>query len=274
MITTSVERMVMIAGLAIGLWSLHGCDFQSQSVPQVDGDDSIYVNSIGVKFRRVPAGTFQMGSTDGDDDERPVHEVEITESFSIGVREVTQSEWNALMVDNPSYFEGPQRPVERVTWPQVQAFIDSLNRKEETGRYRLPTEAEWEYAVRAGSDTRFHFGEAREELTSYAWYSANSEERSHRAGGKKGNSFGLHDMYGNVWEWTRDTYDAQIYEASGRVDPVNTSGGRYSPRVIRGGGWYSVASNMRSANRGWARPRAESAQLGFRLVREPAPNED
>lgn len=269
-----LSRVFVVLGLVVGLWSLHGCDFEGNSVPQIDGGDSTFVNSIGMKFRHIPAGTFRMGSSDGDEDERPIHPVEITEAFSIGVHEVRQREWIALMDENPSYFEGPQRPVERVTWHQAQAFIDSLNQKEETDRYRLPTEAEWEYAVRAGSDTRFHFGEEREDLASYAWYSTNSEERTHRSGGKRGNPFGLYDVYGNVWEWTQDTYDEGIYEANRRVDPVNISGGRYSPRVIRGGGWYSVASNMRSANRGWARPRGQSAQLGFRLVRERPDDEE
>lgn len=185
----------------------------------------------------------------------------------MSVYEVTQVQWEALMDRNPSAFQGPYRPVDSVSWYRVRTFVERLNSKEDTDLYRLPTEAEWEYAVRGGSNTRFHFGRAKDSLVKYAWYSYNSERRTHRGCRKRGNPFGLCDMYGNVWEWVRDGYDPTFYKRSDRVDPVNR--GRPSgPRVIRGGGWFSAGSDMRSANRSWARPGGQNSQLGFRIVRE------
>lgn len=258
----------MLAGLLVGLCVASGCDLRQDAPPQLKGDDSTYVNSVGMRFRHIPAGTFRMGSADGQRDERPLHEVEITEPFYLGVHEVTQTQWRILMDENPSHFQGPYRPVDSVTWNRARAFIDRLNQREETDLYRLPTEAEWEYAVRGGSKTRFHFGNPRDSLEAYAWYSYNSERRTHRVGTRLRNPFGLYDMYGNVWEWTRDAYAPDFYERSGHVNPVNTGGVLVPRRVIRGGGWFSVVSDLRSANRAWARSDARNSQLGFRVVRE------
>lgn len=257
----------LLGGLLVGLLVLEGCDLRRGSPPQLKGSDSTYVNSIGMRFRRIPAGTFQMGSTEGQKDERPVHEVKITEPFYMGIHEVTQVQWGILMDRDPSYFRGAHRPVDSVSWHRARIFIDRLNKREETDLYRLPTEAEWEYAVRGGSDTRFHFGEARDSLSAHAWYGFNSERRTHRVGRKRRNPFGLYDTYGNVWEWVRDAYGPRFYERSARVDPMN-HGSPFGARVIRGGGWFAVVSDLRSANRGWARPGARDPQLGFRIVRE------
>ncbi len=262
------SSQLLLAGLLIGLCLVSGCDLQGESEPQPREPDSSYVNSIGIRFQRVPAGTFQMGSARGQDDERPVHEVKISEPFYVSAHEVTQLQWDILMDENPSYFEGPHRPVDSVSWHRVQDFIERLNQKEDTDLYRLPTEAEWEYAARGGSDARFHFGDGRDSLSSHAWYSLNSDRRSHRVGQKGNNRFGLYDMHGNVWEWTRDRYSPQFYERSRRVDPVNEAEGVRVPYVIRGGGWYSVVADLRSANRAWARSDSRDPQLGFRLVRE------
>lgn len=269
----------IVSGL-VGLWGLlavgmtaGSCDLQHSPPPQLSGTDStVYVNSIGIEFRRIPAGTFQMGSSRGEDDEAPVHEVTITEPFYIGATEVTQYQWARLMDENPSHFRGLYRPVDSVSWYQAQAFVDSLNQKEDTDLYRLPTEAEWEYAARAGSTSPYYFGTAQDSLPNHAWYSLNSEARSHRVAEKHSNPYGLHDVYGNVWEWVRDAYSPTYYERSARTNPVNTAN-RSRRRVIRGGGWYAVISSLRSANRGWARPFARDPQLGFRVVREIPENE-
>lgn len=262
-----VNALAVLGGLLVGLFVVEGCDLQDESVPQLEGEDSTYVSSAGIRFRRIPAGSFQMGSADGQEDERPVHDVEITEPFYISVSEVTQVQWRSLMDRNPSHFRRAYRPVDSVSWHRARVFIQRLNEKEETDLYRLPTEAEWEYAVRGRSSTRFHFGEARDSLAEHAWYSYNSEQRTHRPCRKQRNPFDLCDMHGNVWEWVHDGYDPTFYEHSDREDPVNT-GALSDPRVIRGGGWYSVAPDMRSANRAWARPGAQDSQLGFRVVRE------
>lgn len=265
-------RIQVLLGVILGGVMAAGCDQQgggpSESEVQTpDGDADVFVNSIGIQFRRIPSGTFQMGAVEGEGDERPVHEVEITEPFYMGAGEVTQAQWNALMDQNPSHFQGPFRPVDSVSWNQAQEFIRRLNEKEDTDLYRLPTEAEWEYAARGGNQTRYYFGEPRDSLPNHAWYSVNSDERTQRTEQKTSNAFGLHDVYGNVWEWTRDAYDPTFYQRSARENPVNP-GTRNAPRVIRGGGWFAVSSMMRSANRGWARPNVQNTKLGFRLVRE------
>lgn len=256
-----------VAGLLASIFLLFGCD-QGGPVPNVEDGDSTVVNSVGIRLRRIPAGSFLMGSVDGQNDEIPVHEVEISEPFYIGVHEVTQLQWEIVMDQNPSHFRGAHRPVDSVSWRQARTFIRRLNEREETELYRLPTEAEWEYAARGGSDTRYHYGDGRDSLRIYAWYSFNSERRTHRVGRKRKNPFGLFDIYGNVWEWIYDAYDGTFYERSSGVDPVNTPGLIAPRRVIRGGGWFAVVSDLRSANRGWARPGAQNEKLGFRIVRE------
>lgn len=267
-----VESLILLGGLLVGIVFLGACDDGAVSgrldaKSSEEGSSERLVNSIGMEFRRIPAGTFQMGAADGEADERPVHEVEIDAPFYIGSGEVTQVQWEALMDRNPSHFSGRFRPVDSVSWNQAQEFIRRLNEKEDTDLYRLPTEAEWEYAARGGSQTRYYFGHQRDSLSNHAWYSANSDERTHRTEQKSPNAFGLHDVYGNVWEWTRDAYDPTFYQRSPRINPVNT-GAPNAPRVIRGAGWFAVSSMMRSANRGWARADIQNSKLGFRLVRE------
>lgn len=268
MIRLPVKFLMVVGGLLVGVGLIEGCDLQRASTPQLEGNDStIFVNSIGMEFRRIPAGTFEMGSAHGQEDELPTHEVKITEPFYMGANEVTQAQWRIIMDGNPSRFRGPYRPVDSVSWHQVHVFIDRLNQKENADLYRLPTEAEWEYAARGGTNTPFYFGEAQDSISNHAWYSSNSDERSHRVGRKHSNPFGIHDIYGNVWEWVRDAYSPNYYAHSDRVNPVNT-GPVTALRVIRGGGWFGVVSSLRSANRGWAQPDSRDSQLGFRIVRE------
>ena len=205
-----------------------------------------------------------MGSTSGDDDERPVRTVRISKSFYLGIYEVTQGQWEAVMGDNPSRFTGdPNRPVERVSWEEVQQFIDEFNAREGGTKYRLPTEAEWEYAARAGSTTAYSFGDDNGQLSKYAWFGDNAGNTTHPAGQLQANAWGLYDMHGNVWEWVQDWYGK--YTAEPVTDPQGPAAG--SGRVIRGGGWYGVAGSCRSASRGSDAPGDRFGDLGFRLLR-------
>ena len=225
-----------------------------------------YVNSIGMVFQRIPAGTFMMGSEAGQEDERPPHEVTIAHDFFLGIHEVTQAQWRTVMGDNPSFYTDDDRlPVERVSWFDAVAFIQRLNEREGTTLYRLPTEAEWEYAARAGSEAAFSFGDEAGKLPEYAWTRANAEGRTHRVGQKRANDFGLYDMSGNVWEWVLDWYAADYYARSPAVDPPGMPDGTH--RVIRGGSSLDPPTSLRPANRGGSRPVLFDKALGFRVVR-------
>jgi formylglycine-generating enzyme required for sulfatase activity len=227
-------------------------------------DPERYVNSLGMEFVWISAGEFLMGSTDGDDDERPVHRVRISRPFYLGKYAVTQGEWEAIMGSNPSRFrDGPRQPVEQVSWEDAQEFIRKLNAQEKGAQYRLPTEAEWEYAARAGTTTAYCFGDDASQLRAYAWYGDNSDKRTHPVGQLQPNAWGLYDMHGNVWEWVQDWYGA--YTAEPAVDPQGPSSG--SVRVIRGGGWFDYARNCRSAFRSYADPGYRNDLLGLRLLR-------
>jgi formylglycine-generating enzyme required for sulfatase activity len=222
------------------------------------------VNSLGMPFVLIPAGEFLMGSADGDDDELPVHTVRISQPFYLGQYAVTQGQWQAVMESNPSRFTGdPNRPVETVSWEDVQDFIRRLHAREGGATYRLPTEAEWEYAARAGSTTAYSFGDDPRQLSEYAWYHENAGGQTHPVGQLKPNAWGLYDMHGNVWEWVQDWYGS--YTAGAAVDPAGPSSG--SRRVIRGGGWGRGAGHGRSAYRGDVTPGYRGAHLGCRLLR-------
>ena len=219
-----------------------------------------------MEFVLLPAGTFQMGSDDSDayDDEKPVHTVHITQPFYLGKYEVTQGQWQAVTGNNPSNFKGdPNRPVESVSWDDVQEFIRRLNSREGGATYRLPTEAEWEYAARAGSQTRWSFGDEASQLGRYAWYDGNAGRQTHPVGQLQPNPWGLYDMHGNVWEWVQDWYGS--YASGAAVDPAGPASG--SGRVYRGGGWDFTARGCRSANRGVDEPGFRLDSLGFRLLR-------
>jgi formylglycine-generating enzyme required for sulfatase activity len=221
------------------------------------------VNSLGMTFALVPAGEFRMGSTDGNDGEKPVHTVRISQPFYLGIHAVTQGQWEAVMDNNPSRFTGdPNRPVERVSWEDAQAFIGHLNTREGHTRYRLPTEAEWEYAACAGSTTLYYFGDDSSRLGEYAWYGENAGGQTHPVGTLQPNAWGLYDMHGNVWEWVQDWYSTYTTEAV--TDPQGPASG--SSRVLRGGSWSDGAWHCRSAYRDCA-PGYRSDNLGFRLLR-------
>ncbi len=220
------------------------------------------------EFVPIAPGEFQMGCSPGDndcgDEEKPAHRVKITKAFEIGKYEVTQAQWEAVMGANPSASRGPDLPVEQVSWYDVQEFLGAMNGRNDGYFYRLPTEAEWEFAARAGT-TGIRYGE----LDAIAWYGRNSGDQPHPAGGKQPNAWGLYDMLGNVWEWCQDWYQADSYKVSATsqaVDPRGPSKGEF--RVMRGGSWYKYLWFMRASSRFWERPSGRYRHLGFRCVRE------
>jgi formylglycine-generating enzyme required for sulfatase activity len=268
-------RFFLIAALTIALAAC--LVLQAQSAAQK--------NAIGMEFVKIPAGEFMMGCSPGDtackEDEKPLHRVRITKAFEMGKYEVTQAQWKAVMNSNESDFVGDNHPVENVTRAEAIEFANRLTMRNDGYRYRLPTEAEWEYAARAGT-TNARYGA----LDEIAWYGKNSNDESHPVGGKKPNAWGLYDMLGNVREWTADTYSANYY-ASSPVDdppgaPANTGvqGGpipvpRGSPGValpiMRGGGWPHPEDAIRVSERyHYFGPTLRVSDVGFRLVREPA----
>jgi formylglycine-generating enzyme required for sulfatase activity len=245
------------------------------------------VTSIGMKMALIPPWTFNMGSPESElgrfKDEK-LHKVTLTKSLYMGKYEVTQGQWKALMGSNPSYFKGEDLPVERVSWFDAVNFCNKLS--DSNGRtraytindenvtwnqnangYRLPTEAEWEYACRAGSSTAFYNGSITNRggdpnCDKIAWYTNYSSSTTHAVGGKTPNAWGLYDMSGNVWEWCWDWYG--IYQGD-VTDPIGDGSGSY--RVGQGGGWNSSALNCRSANRCNLDPSYRTSSLGFRIAR-------
>ena len=216
----------------------------------------------GMEFVWVPEGEFLMGSEseEADDDEQPLTRVRISQGFFLGKYEVTQAEWRAVMGTNPAQFSGcgPNCPVERVSWDDVQEFIGKLNAAAGGNRYRLPTEAEWEYAARAGTS-----GDRYGNLDAIAWYKDNSGDRTHPVGQKAPNAWGLYDMLGNVWEWVEDWYGD--YPGGSVTDPRGPGSG--SERVTRGGSWRCDAGYCRASDRVSVSPGYRYRNLGFRLLR-------
>jgi len=221
-----------------------------------------------MEFVYVKGGCYQMGDTfgDGSSDEKPVHEV-CVDDFYMGKYEVTQGQWKAIMGNNPSYFIkdcGDNCPVEQVRWNDIQEFTNKLSQK--TGKnYRLPTEAEWEYAAKSGGKNEKWAGTSNEsELWEYAWYNSNSGSKTHPVGQKKPNGLGIYDMSGNVWEWVNDWYDSNYYKDSPKDNPKGPSRG--SSRVGRGGSWYGLARYVRASFRLRSTPGFRHDDFGFRLA--------
>ncbi len=233
----------------------------------------------------LPGGTFQMGSPDSEDghseNEGPVHEVTVS-PFAIGKYQVTQAQYREIMGEDPGYLTGDNRPVNHMTWFNAAKFCNKLSERaglkpcykigrqtvkwnSEADGYRLPTEAEWEYACRAGTDTAFSFGDDPTILGKYAWYKKNAKDIN-PVGAKLPNPWGLHDVHGNVWEWCWDWYSPYLSESM--IDPGGPSSGLQ--RVVRGGAYWNVSGNLRSAHRGWNVPVFRSSRFGFRCVRSLA----
>ena len=240
------------------------------------------VESLVMEFVRIEAGTFLMGSPadkESRDDDETLHQVTISRPFYLGKYEVTQAQWRAVMGDSPSFFRncGDACPVECISWEEVATFIDELNARTGVTTYRLPTEAEWEYAARTGTHTTYHFGDAESELCQYANHADSSTDLEWRnttcsdgvatgpapVGSYQPNAWGLYDMHGNVWEWVADWYGD--YPAASVTDPQGPPSG--TSRVRRGGGWRSTADSCRSVNRARYAPGDRNISLGFRLVR-------
>lgn len=221
------------------------------------------VNGIAFEMVYVEGGSFNMGCTNERGecqvDEMPVHKVTV-DDYYIGQFEVTQELWQAVMDDNPSSFQGTDRPVEQVNWKDCQDFIKELNLL--TGeKFRLPTEAEWEYAAIGGNQSKgFQFSGANK-IAKIAWTKENSEKATHPVGQKSPNELGIYDMSGNVFEWCQDAYSS--YSSESQVNPVNYGG---SYRVVRGGSWRSNAKQARSAYRDNANPGLRYNIIGLRLA--------
>jgi formylglycine-generating enzyme required for sulfatase activity len=262
--------------------------------------DLITTKRAEIALKLIPAGRFTMGSPagEGGDDERPQHEVTISRAFYLGTLPVTQAQYEKLIGKNPSHFSATGHgkakvatmdtsrfPAETVSFWDAAYFCNALSKAEgiETyysiqavvvdeilggSGYRLPTEAEWEYACRAGNTSPYGFDDGEDELPQYAWFCENSDERTHTVGERIPNRFGIHDVHGNVMEWTLDGYEHDYYSRSPATDPRGPSSFR-SPRVLRGGCWYFSAEQCRSASRFNLSQQRRRQYMGFRIARDP-----
>jgi sulfatase modifying factor 1 len=264
---------LLLLVVVMSLSNVNPCFSQSGQVPEKPVAEKqtaptttsrVFIDpTTGMEFVLVQGGCFQMGDTFGDlsdRDKSPVHEACVSD-FSIGKHEVTQSQWRRVMGSSPSHFSscGDDCPVEKVSWNDVQEFISKLNLQ--SGKnYRLPTEAEWEYACRSGGKKEKYCG--GDEADSVAWYEGNSESKTHRVGTKQPNGLGIYDMSGNVWEWVQDRY--KRYESGTQQDPAGPTSG--DNRVLRGGGWNNSAWIVRAALRFNYKPDSRFNNQGFRLA--------
>ena len=234
---------------------------------------------------QIPAGSFQMGNRGGKEDESYVHTVTL-DAILMDKYEVTQAEFEKYQLPNPSHFKGANLPVEQVTWVQAAVYCNARSKAEgltpcynedtaacdfEADGYRLPTEAEWEYACRAGSDSDYGFGSEVRRLGDYAWFADNSNKKTHPVGEKKPNAWGLFDMHGNVAEWCNDVYEKDYYSNAPAKNPHGPADGK--EYVLRGGSWKSGAEALRSSSRLAESPGFSDACLardaiGFRCVRK------
>ncbi|MEN9641776.1 MAG: hypothetical protein RIR77_965 [Planctomycetota bacterium] len=231
-------------------------------------------NGTNIEMSVVPSGTFTMGCSAStqygcESSESPTHQVTLTQAVYMGRYEVTQAQWTATMTSNPSYFAGQpdsaNRPVEQVSWNTIQGYLSA------TGM-RLPSEAEWEYAYRAGTTTAFHSMPGYpngtnddNQVGTIAWYGSNSGSQTHAVGGKAANALGLHDMAGNVKEWVNDWIEG--YSSGAQTNPLGPVSGSF--RVFRGGSWGNVTGNVRSSDRGGNSPDEPNYRIGFRVARNP-----
>lgn len=234
----------------------------SSSTPNVL---TIYANGVRFEMVEVRGGTFRMGATseqggDACDNERPVHSVTL-DSYYIGKTEVTQALWKAVMGSNPSHFQGDNLPVECVSWEDCQTFIEKLNALTSKS-FRLPTEAEWEFACRGGNKSHGNKYSGSNDLNRVAWYGDNSGSRTHAVATKLPNELGIYDMSGNVWEWCADWYDG--YSSKALSNPSGPTSG--SGRVNRGGSWINFARFCRTSDRVGNHVTRLASYLGLRLV--------
>ena len=254
-----------LAALALAALSLLGSADAQDSKPRPFAVLELRSEADLFAMVVVPAGSFVMGS-DSQNDEKPPHRVYLR-SFLLGKTEVTQAQWVAIMGSNPSRYSacGTDCPVDNVSWDDAQEFIRTLNQKTNQS-YRLPSEAEWEYAARAGSSSEWSHGNDEARLQPYAWYSANSAGKTQAVGKKLPNAFGLFDMHGNVREWVQDCRH-ENYTGAPTDGSAWTTGCRDNYRVLRGGSWDSYPADLRSAIRYWYTPDNRYINLGLRLAR-------
>ena len=254
--------------ITVSFWLGVGANISSAQPPKE------LTNSIGMKLVLIPKGSFMMGMVVDDAEQ---HQVTISQNYYLGVTEVTQEQYERVMGNNPSLFQRDEikgsssdHPVDSVSWDDAVEFckkLSDLPKEKKAGRvYRLPTEAEWEYACRAGSKTRHSFGDDEESLGDYAWFDGNSNEQTHPVGQKKANAWGLYDMHGNVWEWCSDWYGD--YPKGAVSDPIGPREG--SDRVRRGGSCSSYATFCQSAHRQKSRPFFWDFHRGFRIALSPS----
>lgn len=268
-VTISEGQTASISGTLASNTASSSNGYASSSSVSSDGNDiSIPVkNGISIEMVKVEAGTFMMGATSemeegiATDNEKPVHQVTLTKDYYMGKYEVTQALWKAVMGRKPSFFEGDNLPVEWVSWNDCQKFISKLNKM--TGRrFRLPTEAEWEYAARGGKKSRGYQYSGSSNISDVAWYDGNSGSKTHPVGTKQANELGIYDMSGNVYEWCQDSYVS--YVSASQTNPTGAVSGAF--RVGRGGGWNCIARGCRSAFRYGYAPDDRDSYLGLRLV--------
>jgi len=280
-----VGSVLVLTALAVGCLRAHVWGQTPDGSPvDLPRAASTITNTLGMKLVLIPSGEFLMGSPDSDsealDDEKPQHRVRTMRPFYLGVTEVTQGQYRALNNENPSRFKGSDDlPVENVSWDDAIAFCNKLSEREGlkpyyqlgTGApsggdgYRLPTEAEWEYACRGGNTTRYSFGDDATRLAEFGWYQGNSDRKTHPVGQKGPNAWGLYDMHGNVWEWCGDGYKTSYYKESPPTDPSGAS--QAALRVLRGGSWSSRPRFARSALRYGYTPALRRDDVGFRVAR-------
>lgn len=221
-------------------------------------------DNVNMEFVLINPGSFMMGEDEGvgDSDESPKHKVTITQPFYLGKYEVTQEQWMTIMGNNPSTFKGKMNPVDTVSWEDCQIFIQKLSEK--TGqKFSLPTEAQWEFACRAGTTTPWSFGENEDIAGDYAWINENSNKTTNPVGSKEPNAWGIYDMYGNIQEWCADWYTNK-YQIENSTDPIGPSSG--DSRIVRGGGWGENTIDIRSSYRNCNGPDGKNDGIGFRCV--------
>jgi formylglycine-generating enzyme required for sulfatase activity len=242
--------LIMIAVLTLG---------SSLTTEAAAQDKKFTSPTIAAEFLLIPGGTFMMGDA-------VLHKVVISKPYYMQVTEVTQGQWRRVMGSNPSLFNacGDDCPVENISWVDVQEFIRRLNQKEGANKYRLPTEAEWEFACRAGSAGKDISSVKADELEDYAWFDANSDRKTHPVARKKPNAWGLYDMHGNVLEWCQDWHDD--YPEGKVIDPKGASPGQH--KVLRGGAWLGSPTTLQCTFRSEDYAVVQSNDIGFRLVRD------
>jgi formylglycine-generating enzyme required for sulfatase activity len=272
-----VPTVAMLVLAALGSLAISACSVRPGSPQPAAVREEIVLdlgNGVKLEMLLIPAGEFQMGSptsdTSAEADEMPRHAVRISRPFYLGKYPVTQEQWRAVMGGNSGNFKGPRNPVEQVSWHDCQQFLEKLNAKLGTqdGKFALPSEAQWEYACRAGSTTRYCFGEDDARLGEYAWYAASTGGATHPVGEKRPNAWGLYDMHGNVCEWCQDWFGEDYYAKSPPHDPPGPAAGSF--RVARGGNWDDPAWYCRSAFRTGGGPGERYEFLGLRVCRAAA----